>query len=204
MSYWAQEVHDPHLLAHWKLDESEGDIAYDSVTDNDAIVHGEAVWLPENGQIEGALRCDGTTTCVDALFILDPADGPFSVFAWINGGAADQIVISQSQGMNWLSVDAEKNSLRANLTSESRGQLGSPLVSSSMITDGDWHRVGLVWDGTHRILYVDDIEVARDELDNLAASEGGLIIGAGAGLEAGSFWSGLIDDVRIYDRVVTP
>ncbi|MFC1762599.1 LamG-like jellyroll fold domain-containing protein [Planctomycetota bacterium] len=33
---------------------------------------------------------------------------------------------------------------------------------------------------------------------------GDLQIGAGNTLDPGTFWSGLIDDVRIYDRVVTP
>jgi hypothetical protein len=31
-----------------------------------------------------------------------------------------------------------------------------------------------------------------------------LYIGAGASLTPGTFWSGLIDDVRIYDRAVKP
>jgi len=204
MRYWGQPVYDPHFLAHWKLDEIEGDIAYDSITDNDGVVNGEAVWLPEDGQTNGALQCDGTATYVDTPFILNPADGPLSIFAWINGGASGQVIISQSQGMDWLAVDTEQGFLRTNLTSVSRGKLGPPLVSSAVITDGDWHRVGFVWDGTDRILYVDDVEVARDELENLAPSEGGLIIGAGAGLEDGTFFSGLIDDVQIYDRVVEP
>jgi hypothetical protein len=62
------------------------------------------------------------------------------------------------------------------------------------------------WDGTNRKLYVDGVEVAKDTdtQANLASSDGGLYIGAGKALEAGSFWSGLIDDVRIYDRAVTP
>jgi len=38
----------------------------------------------------------------------------------------------------------------------------------------------------------------------LAASTGGLYIGAGSGLGPGSFWKGLIDEVRIYDRAVKP
>jgi hypothetical protein len=37
----------------------------------------------------------------------------------------------------------------------------------------------------------------------VASSDAGLDIGAGKNLEAGSFWSGLIDDVRIYDRAIT-
>jgi hypothetical protein len=51
---------------------------------------------------------------------------------------------------------------------------------------------------------VDGVEVARDVVASLAASGGGLYIGAGAKLGAGTFWSGLIDDVRIYDRPVKP
>ena len=80
--------------------------------------------------------------------------------------------------------------------------MGSP----SVITDGHWHHVGLIWDGARRILYVDEAEVARDEkpLGGLAASISGLYIGAGAKLAAGTFWSGLIDDVRIYNRAVKP
>ncbi|MCP4932719.1 MAG: LamG domain-containing protein, partial [bacterium] len=79
-----------------------------------------------------------------------------------------------------------------------------PLISNTVITDGDWHRVGFVRDGTDRILYVDDIEVARDSVEVLERAKGDIYIGAGRELEYGSFWSGLIDDVRIYDRVVEP
>ena len=78
------------------------------------------------------------------------------------------------------------------------------LLSQTIITDGDWHRIALVWDGSNRTLYVDDVAVAEDEQTNLAASENGLYIGTGKAMEAGSFWSGLIDDVRIYNRAVRP
>ena len=45
---------------------------------------------------------------------------------------------------------------------------------------------------------------AKDTQSEFAGSVGGLYIGAGNNLEPGSFWSGLIDDVRIYDRAITP
>jgi len=38
----------------------------------------------------------------------------------------------------------------------------------------------------------------------LESSEGGLYIGAGSTLDAANFFSGLIDDIRIYNRAVTP
>ena len=77
------------------------------------------------------------------------------------------------------------------------------LKSQTVITDGNWHRVGLVWDGANRILYMDDTEVATDTY-GAGLLLGDLQIGAGNKLEAGTFWSGLIDDVRIYNRAVTP
>jgi hypothetical protein len=82
----------------------------------------------------------------------------------------------------------------------------SPLVSEFIVTDGDWHCIGVAWDGSHRSLYADEAEVAKDtsSLANLISADTGLCIGAGKTLTAGTFWCGLIDDVRIYDREVKP
>jgi hypothetical protein len=77
-----------------------------------------------------------------------------------------------------------------------------PLESESVITDDQWHHVGLVYDLDvfHRHLYVDGIEVAKDtDIVGGASSDGGLYIGAGKNPEEGSLFSGLIDDVRIYN-----
>ena len=87
---------------------------------------------------------------------------------------------------------------------EGIGRAGCPLTSQTVVTDGGWHRLGLTWDGSNRILYADGLEVAKDTQAQLGGSAEGLYIGAGKNLEAGSFFSGLIDDVRIYNRAITP
>jgi hypothetical protein len=48
---------------------------------------------------------------------------------------------------------------------------------------------------------VDGVEVAKDTAaqNPLKSATGGLYIGAGKTLDATSFFSGLIDDVRIYN-----
>ncbi|MBC8217228.1 MAG: hypothetical protein H8E73_02075, partial [Planctomycetes bacterium] len=63
-----------------------------------------------------------------------------------------------------------------------------------------------VWDGSYRHLYVDGVEVAEDAtpLVGLEDAYGGLYFGVGSTLAPGTFWSGLIDDIRIYNRVVSP
>jgi hypothetical protein len=79
------------------------------------------------------------------------------------------------------------------------------MKSESLITDDKWHDVVIVWDGSRRYLYVDGREVAKDTSDVYAIpSDGNLHVGAGKDLATGSFWSGLVDDVRIYDRALKP
>jgi hypothetical protein len=204
MSYWGQEIYDPHLLAHWQLDETEGMFAYDSAAENDGIIFGDPLWQPEGGQVQGALEFDGIDDMIIAKFVLDPGESPFSVFAWIHGGAPGQTLISQQTGVNWLQVAAD-GTIMTELTKSGGRTLGVSLYSETVITDGNWHRVGFVWDGSQRILYVDDIPVALDSHESgLDGSTGGLVIGAGSGNQSDTFWSGLIDDVRVYDRVVEP
>ena len=202
-----EEILPDELVAYWKLDETKGSIAHDSAGNNDAIVHNGLLWRPAGGQIDGALAFDGTDDYVSASPVLDPAAAPFSVFAWTKGGAPGQVIISQIGGTNWLLANPSEGKLGTSLlppTGDRTAPRTRPLISEFIITDGTWHRVGFVWDGSDRILYIDDVEVARDTQIGLASSEGGLYIGAGKNLEPGSFFSGLIDDVRIYDRAIIP
>jgi hypothetical protein len=199
----------PGAVAHWKLDETEGDIAQDSTGQHDGTLNGDPQWQPLEGRIAGALELDGKDDYLETGFVVNPADGAFSIFAWIKEGGPGQVIVSQESGVNWLMADPTNGALRTNLrTTATTGRggkpAGPPLICSTVVTDGDWHRVGLVRDGDDRILYVDDIEVARDTAETLESAEGGLYIGAGSGLQYGAFWSGLIDDVRIYNRAVTP
>lgn len=202
MRYWGQDVNDLRLAAAWRLDETSGMMAADSAGTNDGTLIGNPSWEPTGGKVKGALRLDGVDDCVSTGYVLDPARGSFSVFAWVKGGAPGQVILSQAGGADWLMAGTPEGPLTTGLSVG--GRTGKPLASTAVITDGAWHRVGFVWDGKNRILYVDDVEVAQDSQTGLAASVGGLQIGAGSALAPGTFWSGLIDDVRIYDRAVKP
>jgi len=204
-----REVYDPRLVALWKMDETEGSIAYDSIGVNDGICHGEPLWQPAGGKLAGALEFDGIDDYVSTPFVLNPADDKFSVFAWIKDGAPGQVILSQGSGVNWLMADTVDGVLKTDLkepATTGRGALpaGPPLISPTVVTDSYWHRVGFVRDGSDRILYVDDIEVARDTATDLESEGLGLHIGISNAIEPGTYWSGLIDDVRIYNRAVTP
>ncbi len=198
------------LIAYWQLDETGGTTAYDIAGENDGTVNGGAIWQPTGGAINGALQLDGTNDYVITPFILNPSSGPFSAMAWVKGGNPGQVVISQQSsflfpgGKDWLCADPLAGKLMTALTDGSPSTI--PLVCEFVITDGEWHYIAVTWDGSRRRLYADGVKVAEDSstLANLVSSDKGLYLGAGRTLAAGTFWSGLIDDIRIYNRAVMP
>ena len=175
--------------------------ARESVSGREDWAMGNPVWQPTGGMVEGTLEFDGIDDCLITGSCINPAEGPFSVLASINGGAPGQTIIAQQVFADWLKLDTE-----GKLTTELKGlgRNGGPLSSEAVITDGQWHRIGLVWDGSQRMLYMDGMLVAADSPDGLESSDRGLYIGAGKDYPSGSYFSGLIDDIRIYRRSVRP
>jgi len=188
---------DSMLVAHWALDETEGIFAHDSAGEHTGTVVGVPLWHPDAGQVDGALEFNGTTFVL-ADHVRSPAAGPFCVLAWVKGGAPGQAIISQQGGVNWLMADPATGALMTELSK------GSGLSSQAIITDGNWHRIQFLWDGTNRRLYVDEVLVAEDTQVGLAGSSGKMLIGCGKNMAPASVWKGLIDDVRIYDQAVKP
>lgn len=197
--YWLKM---PGLLAHWALDETLGQVAADSRGLTPGTVHGEALWQPSAGQNRGALEFDGLNDYIETGFVLNPGDGPFGVLLWAVGSQPGEVLLSQVGGRTWIGIDLATGTLMTNITDG--GRRTHTLVSDAVLTDERWHEIGLVWDGTRRSLFVDRVEVAADtrSLASLTKSRGGLYIGAGETLEGNSLWTGLVDDIRIYDRAL--
>jgi Asp-tRNA(Asn)/Glu-tRNA(Gln) amidotransferase A subunit family amidase len=196
---------DPMLTAHWRLDETEGTVARDDQGGCDGVVHGQPIWQPTGGKIGGALQLDGVDDYIAAGPPTNPPQEHFSVWAWVKGGAAGQVILSQQDGTDWLKADGAQGRLTTDLSNPGTRVKVPPLTAGPTIADGGWHHVGLLWDGSARILYVDEVEVARDAPAIVSSGlSWRLYLGAGAKLAVGTFWSGLIDDVRSYNRAVKP
>ena len=197
---------DYRLIHHWKLDEDSGSTAHNSVGDVDAALHGAPHWQPFDGILDGALTFDGQNDYLTTPFVLDPAAGSFSVFVWIKGTERGRAIISQdnSRGVShlWLGTNASNGGLITRLMHPTY----SPLISEVVITDGQWHHVGLVYDleKLHRYLYIDGVEVAADsEYVGGVEFNRGLYVGVGEGMNPVTFWSGTMDDIRIYNNVLS-
>jgi len=205
-----EEILPPELVAYWKFDETEGAIAYELAGGKDGYLFGDPVWQPNSGIKDGALQFDGANDYVLTAMDLNPASGPFSCCAWIKGGEPGQVIISQMDGTGtgetWLGLASVSGCLMTGLVSPPVGRfISQPLESNFIVIDDVWHHVGFVWDGTYRTLYVDGMEVSKDTnpLTSLKSADGGLYIGVNKNLDAGTYFSGLIDDVRIYNVALT-
>ena len=190
------------LVAYWKLDEAEGKVAFDCAGQHHAASVGNPLWRPDAGLANGAIQLNGAVDALIATGRLNLAGGGLSVFVWVKGGAAGQAIVSEPDGPDWLSLDPQTGYLMTGFTPT--GRSSGHLKSETDVTDGDWHRIGFVWDGLNRTLYADGVALGATRQPYLESSINGLYIGTGNAMAPGTYFSGLIDDVRIYNRALRP
>lgn len=189
------------MEAYWPMENVSGSTIIDSSGNNNTLELLNGVSILTDAPIGSTLEFDGVDDFCRSAFVLDPADGPLSVFAWIKGGNDREVIVTQTNGTGigreWLQIDSTGGYLVTRLKTA-----GSPVLKSqTSVTDGQWHHIGVVWDGQRRHLYVDGLKVAWDETplsENLQSSDGKIYIGAGKSMAGYTFFEGLIDDVRIY------
>jgi uncharacterized lipoprotein YddW (UPF0748 family) len=192
------------LRAHWRFDEADGSEAMDDTGHGytGQLLNG-CTRVAGGGVFGAAIELDGVDDFVRSPYVLNPADGPLSAFAWVKGGQPKEVILAQTDGSGigreWLHTDPTDGKLLTRLTDGA-----SVLMCETVICDGAWHHVGVVWDGARRHLYVDGVRVVSDAaaLVGLQAGDGQMYIGAGKTLLGTHFWTGRIDDVQIYDRAL--
>jgi len=194
-------ISDPNLICWWKLDEGQGVTAIDwSGHGNHGTLVNGPKWVP--GYDEGALEMDGSDDCVDfgSALGLPYGRSERSICGW---GKADSI----ADGYRWI---VSYGSSAAAGQALFLGMNADDLVGGGMYDDvwgygfwevDVWHHICLTYDGSTARLYADGIEVASEAKEwDLALSSGYI----GRQVSYLEFWDGQVDDVRIYDKVLTP
>jgi len=199
------------LIAHWSMDEAEGLIARDNYADYDGSLQNmsEHNWV--DGMLGSALAFDGGSSCVEVTGYKGITGGAArTCSAWIKTDAAPANMVI----LNWGANAAGQQWLMGVFSTGELGvYTGGPLIkANAIVTDGRWHHVAAVLhdDGSPTLdevkLYIDGIAQPVTFTGSQAietAFDTDVLIGAfdSAGTRA-FFFSGLIDDVRIYDRAL--
>ncbi|MBC2709783.1 MAG: LamG domain-containing protein [Desulfosarcina sp.] len=205
-------------ISLWQLEEAGGSTYMDGFGDNDGT--GNADPTAATGTVNGAQNFDGATTGIDvpasSTFNWAETDS-FSIELWVNtvnAGApgGTQVFMgrydaNQGTGMQWW-VGFDTNGYARLYLNDGASSVVS-ITGATSLSDGNWHHVVAVRNGTtdENILYADG--VVQDAAASQAFSRG---FGSGESelnigwLNRPTFYhfNGLIDEVALYDRVLTP
>ena len=193
-------VSENGLVAHWKLDESSGSTAEDSVGTNDGTVYGNPTWTA--GRVDGALDLDGGGDYILASSAGPLAGGSVTVSAWIKVTGLTGYwnpVLTQHDAANdgyyfYIYEDEPAFTIMV-------GGVSALASSPEAIGWNEWHHLAGTNDGSTVRLYVDGSAKASASSAGLTGVEYGLYIGCD--YSSFAYFSGYIDDVRIYNRTLS-
>lgn len=191
----------------WLFNEGTGPVAADSSPGNRTMtLGGDAGWVAERGG--SALRVNGSGYAATSTPPIQ-TDGSFTVSAWARASAVPQYstVVSQDGGAGLPAFDLGTRDGYWNFGRRPyRDVYAFPTgVRGPAVQTGVWTHLMAVYDrpaGRLR-LYVNGILAGEVAYGSPWAATGGLQVGRSGGWN-GDFFRGDIDDVRVWDRVLTP
>ena len=188
------------LIAHWMLDEIDGERAYDSAFNNDANVN-EPQWV--EGKYAGALLFDGSGTFMDCGEDQTLSTEQMTVSFWFEPAENDEISYIFSRG----SSDPNQTDYSMILYPDGKidlgiGQKNGEIVytlSNAAALPGQWTHIAVTLNGSVASTYINgQLDNSIDYAQRVAGNNYNLTIGSLAGLS--DFYKGKIDEVRIYNR----
>ncbi len=202
----------PNLLAYYDLNTNANDSASGY---NGTLTSGAAILSPGKYGA-GAANFDGTN---DYISLGDPAGlkitGQITLSAWVKPDAVNGLRNIINKGHDTTSSPNGEITLRINGGAYQGGYWSnsSTVIASGNATGlnsatndiGVWTHIAIVWDGTTWRLYRNGSQIASaaSTIGAVTVPAVGWAIGArGNGTER--FFDGLIDEVRIYNRGLSP
>ena len=206
---------DSGLAGYWAMDDGSGTSATDSSTNaNTGTLTGGPAWT--TGQIGSAVDFDGTDDYVtvadaDALDVADSTH--FTLTGWFNRDTftADHTIIAKRNGQAAgdtgyvLYVDDANDDI---VFEVSDGTDEYSRTSTSSFTSSGWQHVAAVFDDTLGMtIYINGTvnqDAASGTLGNIGSLANTVAFRSGAESDAGSPFDGKLDEIRLYNRVLSP
>jgi hypothetical protein len=206
------------LVGYWELNETAGITAADfSGNGNDGTLTNmtpSTDWVA--GKIAGGLDFDGVNDYID-IGTFDVIGSGLTLTGWFNAdtiGTNDPRIISKANGTNetdawWQLSTTHSGSNRYLRMRVKAGGTPTTFADSSVnLTAGQWYLAVATYDNTSGMmkLYLDGTEVASGThaVGGPVNADPTVPVAIGANGTVEQLFNGVLDDVRIYDRVLDP
>jgi hypothetical protein len=189
----------------WLFDDNKGTVATDSsVNKNVGTVKGTAQWVA--GKFGSALQLDGATgwvDCGDTASMAIPTGGSVTICAWVNpkvgSVAAWQGIMAKRTGSYSYGI----NLVKGNFQIYTSGASGIQSFAYDLPV-GQWVHIAATMSKSPTELYVNGElfgGAGKGAGGGVALAANGLGIGASGTI--GEYFNGIIDDVGIFNTVLT-
>ncbi len=201
------------LIGYWNFDEGSGNTAGDSSgSNNPGTLTNSPVWV--GGKLGKALSFDGVDDYVE-IGDKQSLDGPsnLSISLWLqtNTSHTGALVNKYENGQNngyYLAVGS-KFSSSDKITFFVDGTSEDIVITNNSITDGQWHNLVAVYQsGVGPKIFIDGVEQAGARTgtpqDSVGTTPGrSFRIGQYSPGGHSFYYKGLMDEVRVYNRVLS-
>jgi hypothetical protein len=193
------------LVHHWKLDEDTGAgaaVVVDSVGGLNGDIQG-AQSVP--GKAGNALSFDGSDDVVTVQNFVPPQQG--TVAFWMDPGFGSSKQRIFGAGGDFEVIVYSTGIVRNELFAGGSGTLQS---SPGSVEPGQWFHIAVTYDydgagpSTALEVYVNgELDVVGTAGEPSVPTDTTLLLGHRAGAAGGEHYGGLLDDLRVYDRVLS-
>ena len=190
------------LIACWKLNEKEGNIAHDSAANSDGIIS-KPTWV--GGKLDGALQFDGFDTSMNCGGSQTFSTAQMTISLWIEPDDVTHMsyILSRSS-TDLTALDYNLILLQGGKIELEIGQKHTEpisLISNTVAAPQQWTHVAVTLNGSEASIYINGLlDISAHYGQRVIPDEYNLIIGS---LQStASFYKGKLDDIRIYDRVL--
>ncbi len=208
------------LISYWPLDDAQGTSAYDASDGNPGTLRGSPQWV--NGQVNAALQFDGSSATIDYVEIphksnLGLGTSSFSIAAGIRTATTRSYspgIVSKFDPVSanrYYQLDIDQGSSAFGPRIRISGSLGAFSLSHTVdLRDNQFHHIVAVRDVPNRVLklYLDGQLVKTSAPNSFVAQDIGstakLYLGIKTASLGSSEFEGIIDEVAIYNKVLTP
>lgn len=182
--------------------------ATDETFNNTGILYNGPVWRPMSGHTDGALEFNGDDTSVEiGTSSMNAAQGTISLWAYASSfdGRAPlhHYLFGHTSTTSWTDKIQLYTYEQSNRLYLGIGDEHAKHPDIQTLSTNTWYHIALTWDPNEYIVYVDGASRATGNYTGLSTLGSIADIGnTGNPTYRIESWHGLIDDVRIYDRVL--